>query len=125
MRRGSQIPGIPRHRLRLNADVKLTVWWSLGATLSHTSGQYLRGDEANGLPRIGGYTLLGLRTAVRVGPGVELFALAHNLLGARYATFGTLYNLETANAAGLAFRDPRSVSPSAPRAIYGGLRIAF
>ncbi|MDI3306824.1 MAG: TonB-dependent receptor [Acetobacteraceae bacterium] len=125
VRRGDHLPGIPQHRLRLNADLKLTDWWSLGATLSYTSGQYLRGDEANQLPKIGDYTLLGLRTSIRLGPGVELFALATNLLNARYATFGTLFNLETANAAGLPLRDPRSISPGAPRAVYGGIRIAF
>ncbi len=125
VRRGDQLPGIPQHRLRVNADLKLTEWWSLGATLSHTSGQYLRGDEANLLPKIGGYTLLNLRTSIRLRPGVELFAVATNLLNTRYATFGTLFNLETANEAGLPLRDPRSISPGAPRAVYGGIRIAF
>ena len=125
VRRGSQVPGVPRHRLRLNADVKLAPWWALGGTLSYTSGQYLRGDEANLLPKLGGYTLLGLRSAIRVGPGVEVFALATNLLNQRYASFGTLFNVETAREAGLDLRDARSVSPGTSRAVFGGVRIAF
>ena len=55
---------------------------ALEAQLEQTEST-LRGDEANRLPRIGGHTLLGLRTSLRLGPGVELFALASNLLGAR------------------------------------------
>lgn len=123
--RSSRLPGVPQHRLRLNADLRLTEAWTLGGTLSHTSGQYLRGDEANLLPKLGGHTLLGLRSIVRIGPGVEVFALATNLLNQRYASFGTLYNVETARAAGLALNDPRSVSPGAPRAVFGGLRVTF
>jgi iron complex outermembrane recepter protein len=125
VRRGNQIPGVPQHRLRLNADVRLTDWWTLGGTVSFTSGQYLRGDEANQLPRLGGYTLVGLRSTVRIAPGVELFAFANNFLDQRYATFGTLYEVELANAAGLPLRDPRTVSPAARIAVFGGVRVRF
>ncbi|HYZ31731.1 MAG TPA: TonB-dependent receptor [Crenalkalicoccus sp.] len=125
VRRGDQLPNVPQHRLRLNADLRLTDWWTAGGTLSYTSGQYLRGDEANQLPKLGGYVLLGLRTALRLRPGVEVFAWASNLLNQRYATFGTLFSLETANAAGLALSDPRTVSPGVPRAAFAGIRISF
>ena len=112
-------------RLRLNGEVKQTEWWSIGATLSFTNGQYLRGDEANQLPRLNGYTLLGLRTSIRVGPGVELFAYATNVLNQRYATFGTLYNVPLANEAGLALNDPRTVVLGAPTAVFAGVRVSF
>ncbi len=123
--RGNQIPGVPQHRVRLNVDVKITDWWSLGGSLSYTSAQYLRGDESNQLPKLSGYTLVSLRTSVRVTQGVELFGLVYNLLNQRYASFGTLYDVPLANAAGLALNDPRTVSPGSPIAAYGGVRVAF
>ena len=125
VRRGDQIPGVPQHRIRLNVDVKITDWWSLGSTVSYTSAQYLRGDESNQLPKLAGYTLVSLRSSVRITQGVELFGLVHNLLNQRYATFGTLYDVPLANAAGLALNDPRTVSPGSPIAAYGGIRVAF
>jgi iron complex outermembrane recepter protein len=123
--RGDRIPGIPRHRLRFDAEWRPIPPWSLGGNVVFNSGQYLRGDEGNLLDKVDGYALVNLRTSLRVGPGVELYGLVRNLFDKRYATFGTLYDLGTAEALGLNLSDPRTVSPGLPRTFFGGLRVVF
>jgi iron complex outermembrane receptor protein len=123
--RGDRIPGIPRHRLRLDAEWRPLPAWTVGGNAIVNSSQYLRGDEGNLLKPIGGYALVNLRTSVRVGPGVELYGIVRNLFDKGYATFGTLYNLERAESLGLGLSDPRTVSPGLPRAFFGGVRIRF
>ncbi|MFC7691256.1 hypothetical protein ACFQY5_18475 [Paeniroseomonas aquatica] len=59
------------------------------------------------------------------GAGGEFRGVAGNLLNQRTASFGTLFDRDTANAAGLGLGDPRMASPGAPRAVFGGLRISF
>ena len=123
--RGDHIPGIPRHRVRFDAEWRATEAWRVGGTVIFNSDQYLRGDEANLLKPIAGYALVNLRTALTIGPGVELYGLVRNLFDQRFSTFGTLYSLETASALNLALTDPRTVTPGLPRAVYGGVRFTF
>ena len=125
MERGDRIPGIPRHRLRFDAEWRPIPPWTVGGNIVFNSGQYLRGDESNQLGKIDGYALVNLRTSLRVGPGVELYGLVRNLFDKRYATFGTLYDLGTAEALGLGLSDPRTVSPGLPRTFFGGVRVVF
>jgi iron complex outermembrane receptor protein len=123
--RGDRIPGIPRHRIRFDAEWRPIPPWSVGGNVVYNSGQYLRGDEGNQLGKLDGYALLNLRTSLRVGPGVELYGLVRNLLGKRFSTFGTLYELGTAESLGLGLSDPRTVSPGLPRTVFGGVRAVF
>ncbi|WP_165943314.1 TonB-dependent receptor [Roseicella aquatilis] len=122
---GDRLPGIPRHRLRFDAEWRATEAWTLGGNVVFNSDQYLRGDESNQLKPLAGYAVVSLRTALRIGPGVELYGLVRNLFDQRYSSFGTLYNLETASALNLGLSDPRSVTPGLPRAVYGGVRVRF
>lgn len=123
--RGDRIPGIPRHRIRLDAEWRPLPAWTVGGAVIVNSNQVLRGDEGNQLKPVAGYAVVNLRTSLRIGPGVELYGLVRNLLDQRYATFGTLFNLESADALGLGLSDPRSVSPGLPRAVFGGVRAVF
>jgi outer membrane receptor protein involved in Fe transport len=123
--RGNQIPGIPRHRLRLDAEWRATDSWRIGGTLIVNGEQYLRGDEANLLKPIAGYAVVNLRTSVTIAPGIEAYGLVRNLFDQRFSTFGTLYELEAAEALNLGLSDPRTVTPGLPRAFYGGLRFRF
>lgn len=68
---------------------------------------------------------MNLRTEVRVVPGVELYGLARNLFDKRYATFGSFFEPEAAEALGVQASDPRTISPGQPRAFYAGLRVRF
>ncbi len=124
--RGDRIPGIPRHRLRFDAEWRPIPPWAIGGNVVVNSSQYLRGDEGNLLKPIGGYAIVNLRTSLRVGPGVELYGLVRNLFDKGHATFGTLYDVATANSSlGLGLSDPRTVSPGLPRAFFGGVRVVF
>ena len=123
--RGDRIPGIPRHRLRFDAEWRPIAPWTVGGNVVVNSGQYLRGDEGNLLEPIGGYALVNLRTSLRVGPGVELYGVVRNLFDKRYASFGTLYDVGTAESLGLGLSDPRTVSPGLPRTVFGGVRVVF
>ncbi|MDO9709720.1 TonB-dependent receptor [Paracraurococcus lichenis] len=123
--RGDRIPGIPRQRLRLDAEWRATEWWRIGGNIVFNSEQYLRGDEANLLKPLAGYAVVNLRTAVSIGPGVEVYGIVRNLFDQHYSTFGTFYNLETASALNPSLTDPRTVTPGLPRAFYGGLRFSF
>ncbi len=124
--RGDRIPGIPRHRLRFDAEWRPLPAWAVGGNVVVNSGQYLRGDEANLLKPIGGYALVNLRTTLRVGPGVELYGIVRNLFDKRFATFGTLYDVGLAQSSlGLGLSDPRTVSPGLPRAVFAGVRVLF
>ncbi|MBK1659720.1 TonB-dependent receptor [Paracraurococcus ruber] len=125
VQRGDRIPGIPLHRVRLDGEWRATEAWRVGGNIVFNGDQYLRGDEANLLKPIAGYAVVNLRTALTIAPGVEAYGLIRNLFDQRYASFGTLYNLETASALNLGLSDPRSVTPGLPRAVYGGLRVSF
>jgi iron complex outermembrane receptor protein len=123
--RGDRIPGIPRHRVRFDAEWRPLPPWSVGGNVVYNSGQYLRGDEGNQLGKLDGYALVNLRTSLRVGPGVELYGLVRNLFDKRFSTFGTLYDLGTAEGLGLGLSDPRTVTPGLPRTVFGGVRVVF
>ena len=123
--RGDRIPGIPRHRIRFDAEWRPIPAWSIGGNVVYNSGQYLRGDEGNQLDKIDGYALVNLRTSIRVGPGVELYGLVRNLFDKRFATFGTLYDVGAAQALNLGLSDPRTVTPALPRTVFGGVRVVF
>ncbi|MDO9713512.1 TonB-dependent receptor [Paracraurococcus lichenis] len=123
--RGDRLPGIPRHRIRFDAEWRATEAWRIGGNVVFNSDQYLRGDEANLLKPIAGYAVVNLRTAVTLMPGIELYGLVRNLFDQPFSSFGTLYNLQTAQALNLGLTDPRTVTPGLPRAFYGGLRFTF
>jgi iron complex outermembrane receptor protein len=123
--RGDRIPGIPRHRLRFDAEWRPIPPWSVGGNLVYNSGQYLRGDEGNQLSKLDGYALVNLRTSLRVGPGVELYGLVRNLFDKRFSTFGTLYDVGLAEGLGLGLSDPRTATPGLPRTFFGGVRVVF
>ena len=120
---GARIPGIPRHVTKLALRWSSPVGLSVGATVVIVSSQYLRGDEANLLAPLPGYAVVGARAAYQIVRGVGLYASVENLFDRRYATFGALG--DAAEVLGPTFTSPRFISPSAPRAIWGGLELAY
>ena len=123
--RGDRIPGIPRHRLRFDAEWRPLPPWTVGGNVVANSSQYLRGDEGNQLKPLGGYATVNLRTSLRVGPGVEVYGLVRNLFDKRYASFGTLYDVGAAQALNPGLSDPRAATPALPRTFFGGVRVVF
>jgi iron complex outermembrane recepter protein len=123
---GDVLPGIPTHRLKLGVDWQVTPAWAVGARGILSSGEYLFGDEANLTPTTGSYFVLNANTSYRLTDHLEIFALAQNLLNARYATYGTFSDPTAVPIAGLTNpTNTRALSPAAPFEAYGGVRITF
>ncbi|MBX3605234.1 MAG: TonB-dependent receptor [Piscinibacter sp.] len=139
VRPGAQLPGLPRHSLKLGADWQATPAWSLGTQLRAYSSQFVRGNENNahqpdgeeffGSGKVGGFAMLDLTTRWKVGSSVELFGKISNLFDRRYASAGLLG--ENAFDAGGALQAPddwraeQFVGPGAPRAAWVGVRLQF
>ena len=123
---GNQLPGVPRHRLKLGLSYHVTDAWTVGGAVIASSGQYLFGDEANLTSPIGGYVVLNLNTQYQITPHIEVFGLVQNALNAKYETYGTFSDtasipiVEVAGAS-----NTRSLSPAPPIAGYGGVRVTF
>jgi outer membrane receptor protein involved in Fe transport len=112
--------------LKLGVSYKVTDQWTVGATGVGATGQYLFGDDANLQPKTPGYFVVNLNTSYQLTPNIQLFGLVENVLNAKYYTFGTFSPTSSvflAQAPGAT--NPRSYSPSAPVAGYGGLRVTF
>ncbi len=119
---GSRIPGLPQHNLKLNATGTIGRL-TLGGGMLATSSQYLRGDEANLLPAIDGFSVVNMMATYQVSPSVRLKARVTNLLGANYETFGLLG--EPGEVLGDDYDDPRFLSPGPPRAAWFGVELSF
>ena len=88
VRPGDVLPGQPRSRIKLNADYQARALWSIGATWTYTSSQYLTGDEANLTAPIGGSGWLALRISYDVNSHIRLYVTIDNALDRKYYTFG-------------------------------------
>lgn len=89
---GHQIPGMPRHTLKLRLGHDVHAQWNLGVSAQLTSAIYARGDENNqdATGQIAGYALVNLDTRYQFSRDLELFARVNNLFNRTYANFGTL-----------------------------------
>jgi iron complex outermembrane receptor protein len=124
--RGNHLPGVPRHRLKLGVSYDVTAAWTVGFNVIVSSGQFLFGDEANLTPRTGGYAVLNLNTEYRITPNIAIFGQVRNVLNAKYETFGTFSDtggIPITQVPGAT--NTRSLSPAAPIAGYGGVRLTF
>jgi outer membrane receptor protein involved in Fe transport len=122
VRKGNRIPGLPRNRFKIGADFAVTSALSVGGDAVASSGQHLRGDEANLLPKLGGYAVFNLRAVYAFNEHVALFGRIDNVFDRKYYTFGILGEPDEVFAD---FEDPRFVSPAQPRAGFVGVRIAL
>ena len=123
---GSRLPGIPTHRLKAGLSYAMTDAWTVGISGLFSSGQTLFGDEANLTPNTGSYTVLSADTSYRVTDSVQLFAVARNVLNAKYQNFGAFSStsaIPISQAPGAS--NTRSLSPAAPLAIFAGVRVTF
>lgn len=122
VRPGEAIPSVPRHNVK--ADVSVDIRRAaIGATFALTSGQFLRGDEANLLPPIERSAVLNLFGSYELSRRARLVGRVTNLLNADYATFGLLGKAD--EVLGDDFDDPRFLSPGAPRAAWVGVEFSF
>ena len=130
---GDQLPLIPKNRIKLGADIRVLPDWSVGGTLSYVGPSFYRGDEGNLNPELPGYSVVSLRTSYQFNRHVQVFANVQNLFDRHYSTFGIFGDPTGVGAPGVPPDgqfgdpdvDPRVQRPAMPRALFGGIRIAF
>jgi iron complex outermembrane recepter protein len=133
VRRGDHLPLIPKTRLKFGADFAPIPDWSMGATLVMVGASFYKGDESNQNSELPGYMIVGLHSAYRLSPRVEIFASIQNLLDRRYSTYGLFSDPAGVGAPGVPAAegphdprvDDRFQSPAMPRAGFGGVRVEF
>lgn len=127
--KGSHMPGIPAHRVKLGFDYWLTDKWKFGSDVIITSSQYFIGDEANQNAKLSGYQRVDLHTSYDVTKQLQVYGIFQNVLDNHYGVTGTYFNTAAGNApgalSGITFSDPRSITPAAPFAAYGGVKLKF
>ena len=145
---GDRMPLVPQHNGRLVLDYEFNEHVDIGANLIVVSGSYLHGNENNanvagttdaatgayispdGTGWIPGYVQLNCNGTYRFNDNLEIFARMTNVLNRNYYTAGFLtQSVYTPN--GTFITDPNgwtnenNVVPSAPREIWGGVRVTF
>jgi outer membrane receptor protein involved in Fe transport len=116
---GAHIPSVPRHVVKLAVSFRSAIGLSAGVNVIANSSQYLRGDEANLLAPVSGYTVVNARVAYRVCPHASVFVLVNNLFDASDSTFGVLG--DATGVLGPTYDSPRFLGPGAPRAAWLGI----
>lgn len=129
---GDRMPGIPEHRFKMGFEYWATPKWKFGADLVAASNQIYYGDEGNDNTPLAGYADVDLHTSYDVTENIQIYGLVNNLFNSHYGLFGTYFNVDAANEAAEAgglgsnfFTDPRTITPAAPIAAYGGVRFRY
>ena len=145
---GDRMPLVPQHNGRLVLDYAFNEHVDVGANLIAVSGSYLHGNENNanvagstdaatgayispdGTGWIPGYVQLNCNGTYRFNDKLEIFARMTNVLNRNYYTAGFLtQSVYTPNGTFIAdpngWTNENNVVPSAPREIWGGVRMTF
>ncbi len=119
---GDDFPGLPDLTFKFGGDYRVTSQFTVGGDLLYKSGVHLRGDEANLLPKLDGYTTVNIRGNYKFNEHVTLFARVNNLFDSDYESFGLLG--EPDEVPGFDnFDDPRFVGVGAPISGFIGIRL--
>jgi len=119
---GDNIPGIPNHTFKFGGDYAVTPKLSVGGDVLYKSGVYLRGDEANLLGKLDGYTTVNIRGSYQVNKMISVFARVNNLFDKEFESFGLLG--EPDEVPGFDnFSDARFVGVGAPISGFVGIRV--
>lgn len=129
---GDRLPGIPRHRFKAGFQLWLTPKWKVGADIIAASKSPFYPNEVSddeGLNSfLGAYSRVDLNTSYDITENVQVYGLIKNLFDQRYGLYGTYFEADEESdidvaLGGPGLDDPRSLSPSMPFAIYGGVKI--
>lgn len=143
-KKGSYMPSIPKHQLKLRGQYSITPDWTIGTNIIGYADQYVWGNENNnhrsnsancndgvdcamGKGKVSGYFVVNLDTQYNIGSGWKAFAKATNIFDRDYYISGRL--AETAfTGANFAYDEEKrmlGLLPGAPRAAWVGLRYEF
>lgn len=144
---GDRMPLIPKHTLKLFADIQATRALSINLSLVGVSGSLARGNENDqhepdgtyylGPGGVDGYAVVGLSARYRLTPRIQVFTQVNNLLDRRYysaAQLGSTGFTATGTfiarplpAIGGEFPVVQSTffAPGAPRTAIVGTRVTF
>ncbi|PKO53983.1 MAG: TonB-dependent receptor [Betaproteobacteria bacterium HGW-Betaproteobacteria-20] len=131
---GDNIPGIPRHQLKLRAAFDVTPSWNVGTNIFAFSDQYSRGNENNKFQgdgaKVSGYAVVNLDTRYYFGrSGWQVFAKANNVFDRKYNNGGLLgehrFDAASGQFTGNESDTNAFVAPGAPRAGWIGVRYEF
>jgi len=122
---GDRMPGLPENIFKLGGDYRFNNSFSLGAEVIYNSNQVMRGDEANELDKIDGYTLVNLRASYNLGENFVLFARVTNLFDEDFENFGLLGEGPDEVLPDLPDQRPLFLGVGAPRGSWIGLRYKF
>ncbi|MBL8240106.1 MAG: TonB-dependent receptor [Bryobacterales bacterium] len=144
---GNQIPLIPRHMVKVFADMEATKRLTLHVGVVGVSGAYARGNENNrhapdapyylGPGRSEGYAVVNTGARYRAHRRLEFFAQVNNLFDRRYYTGAQLGPTGFDAAGNFSARPLPAVdgefpvvhttffAPGAPRGAWGGARVRF
>ncbi|EHR70835.1 outer membrane receptor protein [Burkholderiales bacterium JOSHI_001] len=148
IRPGDRIPLVPRHMLKLYADLQVSGALSVGLDVNAVGGSLARGNEngqhqADGVFYLGsgrnpGYAVLNLNAEYKPMTGLKLFAQVNNLFNRRYTTaaqlgataFDANGNFQARPFAADAngdrpLRHSTFFAPGAPRSLTVGLKYNF
>jgi outer membrane receptor protein involved in Fe transport len=120
VRKGSQLPLIPRHRINAGVDTHVTGWLTLSLNGSYVGRQWLRGDEANAERQLGDYVVLNASLTARV-KALTAYIAVNNLLDTEYETFGTFAPNPRADGSPV----QRFLTPAPPINFQGGISYRF
>ncbi len=131
VRPGNQIPGIPRHTLKLRLSQDIQSQWTVGVSVNLSSTIYARGDEnnQNAAGQVPGYAIVNLDTRYQISDKLEIFARVNNLFDRTYANFGTLgrnvFTGPNQSFDGLNPVNEQFLGYGAPRGAWVGLRLSW
>lgn len=117
---GDRIPSIPLHSIKAGIGYNVTEDWNVSVESMTSSQTYFRGDEANLLSQVPGYTIFNLRSSYDITDYLQAFVKVNNIFDSRYESFGTLGDPTEVFPN---FTDPRFESPGSPIGAWAGLRV--
>lgn len=143
-KKGSYMPSIPKHQLKLRGQYSVTPDWTIGTNIIGYADQYVWGNENNrhransaacdsgdvcamGKGKISGYFVVNLDTQYNIGNGWRAFAKATNIFDRDYYISGRLAETMFNSAGQFTGEESRMLGllPGAPRAAWVGLRYEF
>ena len=119
---------IPHHRVKLGGDYSLSPELKVGADMLVVSSQYYAGDASNQFEPLPAYAVVNADASYQVSKSVQIYAQVENVLNNRYYTYETFFDttqVPNFGNGGMAFMDPRALSPALPRSVYVGMRATF